>query len=52
MKGDDCQFDHSLSKYPCDQYVSKGFCSRSDDCLFSHKVSLYYYKALLILNNY
>jgi hypothetical protein len=37
MKGDDCPFDHQLSKYPCDNYV-KGFCSRGDACMFSHKV--------------
>lgn len=37
IKGDDCPYDHQLSKYPCDKFV-KGFCSRGDDCMFSHKV--------------
>lgn len=37
MKGDDCPFDHQLSRYPCDNYV-KGFCSRGDTCMFSHEV--------------
>ncbi|XWS17420.1 hypothetical protein CRYUN_Cryun33cG0065800 [Craigia yunnanensis] len=39
MKGDDCPFDHQLSKYPCINHMTKGFCSRGDDCLFSHKIS-------------
>ncbi|KAK6139669.1 hypothetical protein DH2020_026587 [Rehmannia glutinosa] len=38
MKGDDCPFDHQLSKYPCNNYTSNGFCSRGSDCLFSHEV--------------
>ncbi|RDX65951.1 Zinc finger CCCH domain-containing protein 65, partial [Mucuna pruriens] len=38
MKGDDCPFDHQLSKYPCNKFVSKGFCSRGGACLFSHQV--------------
>ncbi|KAK4415695.1 hypothetical protein Salat_2676900 [Sesamum alatum] len=38
MKGDDCPFDHQLSKYPCNNYVSNGFCSRGSDCLFSHEI--------------
>ncbi|MCL7023424.1 hypothetical protein MKW94_011529, partial [Papaver nudicaule] len=37
MKGDKCPFDHDLSKYPCNNYASNGFCSRGDSCLFSHK---------------
>ncbi|KAH1197347.1 Zinc finger CCCH domain-containing protein 65 [Glycine max] len=39
MKGDDCPFDHQLSKYPCTNFVSKGSCYRGDACLFSHQVS-------------
>nr|KYP52179.1 Zinc finger CCCH domain-containing protein 65 [Cajanus cajan] len=39
MKGDDCPFDHQLSKYPCNNFVSTGSCSRGDACLFSHKVT-------------
>ncbi|GAU22753.1 hypothetical protein TSUD_129650 [Trifolium subterraneum] len=38
MKGDDCPFDHQLSKYPCSNFVSKGSCSRGHACMFSHKV--------------
>lgn len=38
MKGDDCPFDHQLSKYPCSNFVSRGFCSKGDNCMFSHKV--------------
>ncbi|KAJ4708668.1 Zinc finger CCCH domain-containing protein [Melia azedarach] len=38
MKGDDCPFDHDLFKYPCSNFVAKGFCNRGDDCLFSHKI--------------
>ncbi|XP_050376805.1 zinc finger CCCH domain-containing protein 65 isoform X2 [Argentina anserina] len=39
MKGDNCEFDHQLSKYPCDQFVNNnGFCIRGDRCLFSHKI--------------
>ncbi|KAK6120406.1 hypothetical protein DH2020_045886 [Rehmannia glutinosa] len=38
MKGDDCPFDHQLSKYPCKNYTSNGFCSRGSDCLFSHEM--------------
>ncbi|XP_057973665.1 uncharacterized protein LOC131161721 [Malania oleifera] len=38
MKGDVCPFDHQLSKYPCNNYVSNGFCNRGDKCLFSHKI--------------
>ncbi|MCL7031330.1 hypothetical protein MKW94_002817 [Papaver nudicaule] len=38
MKGDKCPFDHDLSKYPCNNYASNGFCSRGDSCLFSHKI--------------
>ncbi|KAL0410478.1 UNVERIFIED_CONTAM: hypothetical protein Slati_3637500 [Sesamum latifolium] len=38
MKGDDCPFDHQLSKYPCNNYASNGFCSRGSDCLFSHEI--------------
>nr|XP_025676677.1 zinc finger CCCH domain-containing protein 65-like [Arachis hypogaea] len=37
MKGDDCPFDHQLSKYPCVNFVSGGFCVRGDACLFSHQ---------------
>ncbi|KAJ8452110.1 hypothetical protein Cgig2_016691 [Carnegiea gigantea] len=37
MKGDDCPFDHQLFKYPCNNFVETGFCSRGDSCLFSHK---------------
>ncbi|KAL1147692.1 hypothetical protein V6Z11_A10G072400 [Gossypium hirsutum] len=40
MKGDDCPFDHQVSKYPCINYTTKGSCSRGDDCLFSHKKPL------------
>ncbi|KAK4373090.1 hypothetical protein RND71_008474 [Anisodus tanguticus] len=39
MKGDDCPFDHQLSKYPCNNYASNGFCSRGADCLFSHEIA-------------
>ncbi|GLU10061.1 hypothetical protein SLE2022_268890 [Rubroshorea leprosula] len=39
MKGADCPYDHQLSKYPCHNFVSKGFCPRGDSCLFSHKIS-------------
>lgn len=38
MKGDDCPFDHELGKYPCNNFVSTGYCSRGNSCLFSHKV--------------
>ncbi|KAL0283917.1 UNVERIFIED_CONTAM: Zinc finger CCCH domain-containing protein 65 [Sesamum angustifolium] len=38
MKGDDCPFDHQLSKYPCNNYAANGFCSRGSDCLFSHEI--------------
>ncbi|XP_021715093.1 uncharacterized protein LOC110683055 isoform X2 [Chenopodium quinoa] len=38
MKGDDCPYDHQLSNYPCNIYVSTGFCSRGDSCSFSHKI--------------
>ncbi|KAK7260151.1 hypothetical protein RIF29_25955 [Crotalaria pallida] len=38
MKGDDCPFDHQLSKYPCANFVSQGSCGRGDACLFSHQV--------------
>ncbi|KAL5074090.1 hypothetical protein RYX36_013074 [Vicia faba] len=38
MKGDDCPFDHQLSKYPCSNIVSNGSCSRGHACLFSHQV--------------
>ncbi|KAJ0089810.1 hypothetical protein Patl1_13488 [Pistacia atlantica] len=38
MKGDDCPFDHQLFKYPCNNFVAKGFCNRGGDCMFSHKV--------------
>lgn len=41
MKGDDCPFDHQLSKYPCTNYASNGFCNRGSDCLFSHEVTFY-----------
>ncbi|CAH8300121.1 unnamed protein product, partial [Eruca vesicaria subsp. sativa] len=37
MKGDDCPYDHDLSKYPCNNFVTNGFCRRGDKCLFSHK---------------
>ncbi|XP_020966279.1 zinc finger CCCH domain-containing protein 8-like [Arachis ipaensis] len=30
MKGDDCPFDHQLSKYPCVSFVSGGFCVRGE----------------------
>ncbi|GMP62835.1 hypothetical protein CsSME_00024789 [Camellia sinensis var. sinensis] len=40
MKGDDCPFDHQLSKYPCNNYLSNGFCSRGPDCMFSHEMPL------------
>lgn len=38
MKGDNCPFDHDLAKYPCENFVAKGFCNRGDNCLFSHKL--------------
>ncbi|XP_073047685.1 LOW QUALITY PROTEIN: uncharacterized protein [Primulina eburnea] len=38
MKGDDCPYDHRLSKYPCNNYTSIGFCHRGADCLFSHEI--------------
>ncbi|KAL5736501.1 hypothetical protein ACOSP7_030971 [Xanthoceras sorbifolium] len=38
MKGDDCPFDHQLSKYPCNNFVTNGFCNRGNNCMFSHKV--------------
>ncbi|KAK7316791.1 hypothetical protein RJT34_00508 [Clitoria ternatea] len=38
MRGDDCPYDHQLSKYPCNNFVSKGSCSRGAACLFSHQV--------------
>ncbi|KAL5803061.1 hypothetical protein ACOSQ4_031366 [Xanthoceras sorbifolium] len=37
MKGDDCPFDHQLSKYPCNNFVTNGFCNRGNNCMFSHK---------------
>ncbi|CAI8599879.1 unnamed protein product [Vicia faba] len=40
MKGDDCAFDHQLSKYPCSNIVSNGSCSRGHVCLFSHQVPI------------
>ncbi|KAL7258205.1 hypothetical protein ACSBR1_004340 [Camellia fascicularis] len=40
MKGDDCPFDHQLSKYPCNNFLSNGFCSRGPDCMFSHEMPL------------
>lgn len=43
MKGDDCPFDHELSKYPCNNFMVSGICNRGDSCMFSHKVTLYYY---------
>lgn len=39
MKGDDCPFDHQLSKYPCNNYATTGYCSRGADCLFSHEMT-------------
>ncbi|KAG1367636.1 zinc finger CCCH domain-containing protein 7 [Cocos nucifera] len=39
LKGDDCPFDHQLSKYPCHNFSSKGMCSRGDKCKFSHKIT-------------
>ncbi|PKU61828.1 Zinc finger CCCH domain-containing protein 7 [Dendrobium catenatum] len=36
--GDDCPFDHELSKYPCHNYMSTGCCNRADRCKFSHKI--------------
>uniref|UniRef100_A0A2P2KM72 C3H1-type domain-containing protein n=1 Tax=Rhizophora mucronata TaxID=61149 RepID=A0A2P2KM72_RHIMU len=39
MKGEDCPFDHQLSKYPCTNYASKGSCSRGEECMFSHTVN-------------
>ncbi|XP_020677100.1 zinc finger CCCH domain-containing protein 7 isoform X1 [Dendrobium catenatum] len=38
LKGDDCPFDHELSKYPCHNYMSTGCCNRADRCKFSHKI--------------
>ncbi|KAL8120012.1 uncharacterized protein LOC141724578 isoform X2 [Apium graveolens] len=38
MKGDDCSYDHQLSKYPCNSYLSTGSCSRGSNCVFSHDV--------------
>lgn len=37
MKGDDCHYRHDLSKYPCNNFMTKGFCHRGDSCLFSQK---------------
>lgn len=47
MKGDDCQYDHELSKYPCNNFKENGFCSRGDRCMFSHKVNSCLYKMLI-----
>ncbi|KAL6534972.1 hypothetical protein OROHE_013026 [Orobanche hederae] len=38
MKGDNCPYDHQLSKYPCKNYTTNGFCGRGNDCLFSHEM--------------
>ncbi|KAF5768389.1 putative transcription factor C3H family [Helianthus annuus] len=38
MKGDDCPFDHELSKYPCNNYQTTGSCNRGSACMFSHEV--------------
>uniref|UniRef100_A0ACD5VFC5 Uncharacterized protein n=1 Tax=Avena sativa TaxID=4498 RepID=A0ACD5VFC5_AVESA len=38
LKGDDCPYDHELSKYPCHNFVENGTCFRSDKCKFSHVV--------------
>ncbi|KAH0453884.1 hypothetical protein IEQ34_018208 [Dendrobium chrysotoxum] len=38
LKGDDCPFDHELSKYPCHNYMSTGCCNRADRCKFSHQI--------------
>uniref|UniRef100_A0A2P2KM94 Zinc finger CCCH domain-containing protein 65 isoform X2 n=1 Tax=Rhizophora mucronata TaxID=61149 RepID=A0A2P2KM94_RHIMU len=40
MKGEDCPFDHQLSKYPCTNYASKGSCSRGEECMFSHTLPM------------
>ncbi|KAL0734925.1 hypothetical protein Bca4012_011135 [Brassica carinata] len=40
MKGDDCPYDHELSRYPCNNFMTKCFCHRGDSCLFSHKVNI------------
>ncbi|KAK1311845.1 Zinc finger CCCH domain-containing protein 7 [Acorus calamus] len=40
LKGDDCPFDHELSKYPCHKIMSTGMCPRGNCCKFSHKVSV------------
>ena len=45
MKGDECQYDHQLSKYPCNNYLTKGSCNRGAACKFSHE-------KVLILNLY
>nr|GEX19885.1 zinc finger CCCH domain-containing protein 65 isoform X4 [Tanacetum cinerariifolium] len=37
MKGDDCPYDHQLSKYPCIKLLSTGECDRGSKCLFSHE---------------
>lgn len=38
LKGDDCPYDHELSKYPCHNFVENGMCFRGDKCKFSHVV--------------
>ncbi|KAK1265740.1 Zinc finger CCCH domain-containing protein 7 [Acorus gramineus] len=40
LKGDDCPFDHELSKYPCHKIMSTGICPRGNSCKFSHKISV------------
>ena len=38
LKGDDCPYDHELSKYECHNYKNTGMCIRGDRCKFSHVV--------------
>ena len=38
LKGDDCPYDHELSKYECHNYKNNGMCIRGDRCKFSHVV--------------
>ncbi|KAG8044958.1 hypothetical protein GUJ93_ZPchr0008g12858 [Zizania palustris] len=38
LKGDDCPYDHELSKYPCHNFLENGMCIRGDKCKFSHEI--------------
>ncbi|KAM0932506.1 putative transcription factor C3H family [Dioscorea sansibarensis] len=52
LKGEDCPFDHQLSKYPCHNFMSKGMCIRGDKCKFSHKVPNLEITSTTALNNF